>query len=194
MSARASGNGELRLAKRPREDGPASGIRMTMGHRHDKCPGGFAMGGCLGGCCDCDKGVVPNETARTRSSTLIWLAGLQVLFGASRLISGLTGTREIVLGGLAYVAVSSQDRHLINLVWWHAFLCAIALADEITRASFWFYHFGRDPTTEVFHGQTACLYLIATYYSMTMYQILRECAGVSSTGGTYTVLADGKDS
>eukprot|EP00954_Amorphochlora_amoebiformis_P002885 227769-Amorphochlora_amoeboformis.AAC.1 len=97
------------------------------------------------------------------------LAGLQVLFGASRLISGLTGTREIVLGGLAYVAVSSQDRHLINLAsprslpQHHSTLrfsvsftlsllcllhCDSAAVDTYPQASFWFYHFGRDPTTE----------------------------------------------
>mmetsp|Transcript_18382 Transcript_18382/g.34702 ORF Transcript_18382/g.34702 Transcript_18382/m.34702 type:complete len:162 (-) Transcript_18382:158-643(-) len=150
--------------------------------------------------CNCDKSVIPNEISVNRASSLMMILMLQVLFGIVQAITGFPGLRGMVVGAVGYVGISSQDRYLINIVLWHALLSAFACLDETYRVLSVYIHphapiASLNEKSQIFHAQTAGLYMVAAYCSAKLYLELTQCEEsiIMGSGGAYSAMGDGKD-
>eukprot|EP00466_Bigelowiella_natans_P008804 jgi/Bigna1/89378/estExt_fgenesh1_pg.C_480072 len=150
------------------------------------------------GCCTClEKSVIPDEKAKSRSSILLLLLGLQACFGLCRIVMGFDGMRGLLIGAVGYVGISNDAGFYINMIFSHAFLSMLVFLTEIQQVlSIWlnpsseFKEFNQ--LSQMFASQSACLYLVATYISAMLYLELTQCRErvITQPSTAYRALSD----
>mmetsp|Transcript_10087 Transcript_10087/g.14062 ORF Transcript_10087/g.14062 Transcript_10087/m.14062 type:complete len:162 (+) Transcript_10087:108-593(+) len=150
--------------------------------------------------CDFAKSVVPNENVKSRSTTLLLLVVLQVLFGLCKISTGFPGVGQVFIGVIGYVGISNDAGYYINMIFFHALLSCFHVMMEVEQVlKVWMDRESKyaqyNRLSQRFHAQTACLYLVATYISAVLYLELTQCDErvIIQPSTAYSALSDNKD-